>query len=232
MVSRSVVSEEDFVSNPTARVPVCLCLDISGSMAGDPIKELNSGVKLFYDSIQEDDMARFSAEICIVTFGGDNVAECIRDFSTLSENEEPPVLYAIGRTPLGEAVNMALDLLDNRKKDFKSSGIDYYQPWLVLMTDGAPNGAKDELDEATKRVQDLVKKKKLVVFPIGIGSEADKKSLSKLSPDREPLKLIGLNFREFFTWLSKSVGTTSRSTPGDVVEIDFASIRGWGTLFN
>lgn len=38
---------EDLVNNPTPRVPVCLCLDVSGSMSGPPIDELNQGVKLF-----------------------------------------------------------------------------------------------------------------------------------------------------------------------------------------
>ena len=43
---------EDLVNNPTPRVPVCLCLDVSGSMSGPPIDELNQGVKLLYDAIK------------------------------------------------------------------------------------------------------------------------------------------------------------------------------------
>ena len=49
--------QEDLVQNPTARVPVCLCLDVSGSMSGAPINELNKGVAQFYEAIQNDDVA-------------------------------------------------------------------------------------------------------------------------------------------------------------------------------
>ena len=60
---------EDLVNNPTARVPVCLCLDVSGSMDGEPIRELNDGVRMFYDAIREDETALYAAEVCIITFG-------------------------------------------------------------------------------------------------------------------------------------------------------------------
>ena len=140
---------EDLVNNPTARVPVCLCLDTSGSMDGQPIEELNEGVHLFYEAIKEDETALYSAEISIVTFGGN--AECIKDFSSLEIQPEAPKLSAYGMTPMGEAVNMALDLLEKRKEEYKDKGVDYYQPWLVLMTDGEPNGDAEELSKAINR---------------------------------------------------------------------------------
>ena len=217
---------EDLVNNPTARVPVCLCLDVSGSMSGKAIQELNEGVRLFYEAIREDDIALYSAEICIVTFGGRR-AECICDFASLDIQPDPPVLKASGMTPMGEAVNMALDLLDQRKKEYRSNGVDYYQPWLVLMTDGAPNGDKGELSRAIARTTEAVNSRKLTIFPIGIGSDAAMKVLGEFSPKRAPLKLQGLKFQDFFAWLSKSVSTTSQSTPGDSVKLDLEGITVW-----
>lgn len=38
-----LLSSSDLVNNPATRVPVCLCLDVSGSMHGKPIEELNEG---------------------------------------------------------------------------------------------------------------------------------------------------------------------------------------------
>ena len=191
-----LVRLEDLVNNPTARVPVCLCLDTSGSMEGRPIEELNEGVRLFYEAIKEDETALYSAEISVVTFG----------------------------------VNIGLDLLEKRKEEYKDKGVDYYQPWLVLMTDGGPNGDNEELSRAIRRTVDLVTQKKLTVFPIGIGEEADMNVLAKFSPKRLPLKLQGLKFREFFAWLSKSVSKTSQSTPGETIKLDLEGIKGWGDL--
>lgn len=198
-------------------------------MFGEPISELNRGVQLFYNAIKDDEVAMYSAEICIVTFGG-NDAICLEDFASLELQPDPPVLKANGMTPMGEAVNMALNLLEQRKNEYKDKGVDYYQPWLVLMTDGEPNGNSGELSRAIQRTVDLVNSRKLTIFPIGIGPDADMSTLAKFSPNRAPLKLQGLKFREFFSWLSKSVSKTSQSTPGESVKLDVEGIKGWGEL--
>lgn len=228
-MSNDLLRMEDLVNNPTARVPVCMCLDVSGSMNGEPIHELNEGVRMFYNAIQEDETALYAAEICIVTFGGDGAC-CIADFSNLERQPNPPTLDASGRTPMGEAVNLGLDLLEKRKNEYKSKGVDYYQPWLVLMTDGAPNGELAELSRAIGRTVEKTNQKELSVFPIGIGEDADMEILSRFSPKRDPLKLKGLKFCEFFEWLSQSVSKTSQSIPGESVPLDIDGIKGWAEL--
>lgn len=228
-MKNDLLSMDDLVNNPTARVPVCLCLDVSGSMHGRPINELNEGVRMFYNAIQEDEIALYAAEICIVTFGG-NGAQCISNFSNLSPYQEAPVLEAGGMTPMGEAVNLGLDLLEKRKNEYKSKGVDYYQPWLVLMTDGEPNGDNNELARAIGRASEMANWKKLSVFPIGIGDDADMDVLARFSPKRKPLKLQGLKFREFFEWLSQSVSRTSQSIPGESISLDVEGIKGWAEL--
>ena len=219
---------EDLVNNPTARVPVCLCLDTSGSMEGTAIDELNEGIRTFYEAIKEDEVALYSAEVSIVTFGGS--VNCIADFANIERQEKISKLVAWGGTPMGEGVNMALELLEKRKDEYKDKGVDYYQPWLVLMTDGQPNGDRTELEKAINEVNQLVNSKKLTVFPIAIGDEADMGILSRFSPKRSPLKLRGLMFKEFFAWLKQSVSVTSQSIPGEKIPLDIDGVRGWGEL--
>ena len=219
---------EDLVDNPVPRIPICLCLDVSGSMDGEPINELNKGIATFFEAIEEDDTAKSSAEICIVTFS--NTVNVVRDFSGLSVDSTPPTLEADGMTYLGEGIVKSLELLEERKKQYKENGVDYYQPWLVIMTDGIPNGDKNILQTAIDSTVELISSRKLTIFPIPIGKEADMKVLNDISPNRKPLKLQGLKFREFFTWLSKSVSKVSQSTPGDTVPLDVDGIKGWGEL--
>ena len=119
---------------------------------------------------------------------------------------------------------------ERRKNEYKSKGVDYYQPWLVLMTDGAPNGDPNELERAIQRTVKMANQRKLSVFPIGIGEDVDMGVLAKFSPKRSPLKLQGLKFREFFEWLSQSVSRTSMSIPGESVPLDVDGIKGWAEL--
>lgn len=217
-----VLRRQDLVDNPTARVPVCLCLDTSYSMFGDPINELNSGVKIFYEAVKNDEIAKYSVEIAVVTFGG--VASQITDFCSI-DRQRIPSLTVNGATPMGEAVKLSLELLDKRKKEYKNAGVDYFQPWLVIMTDGQPTTSWQQV---ALEVANLVNSKQLSVFAIGIGDQADMSILSQFSPKRQPLKLKGLNFNAFFEWLSRSVSAVSNSTPGQ--EIPLPVPAGWSTV--
>ncbi|GAB2696645.1 uncharacterized protein YegL [Microbacterium marinum] len=218
------IAAGDLVDNPTPRVPVSLCLDTSSSMAGSPIEELVRGINLFYDAIDEDDDAHDSAEINIVEFN--SLAAVVHDFANIERLQRVSAMNARGTTAMGAGVNLALDTLDARKATYSASGVLYYQPWLVLMTDGAPT---DDINGAAKRVGDMVSAGKLTVFPIGIGG-ADMSTLARFSPNRPPLRLEGLKFKEFFEWLSKSVARVSRSTPGDRVKLDLEGLAGWAEL--
>lgn len=222
------IGVDDLVENPTPRVPVSLCIDTSGSMLGDKIRELVQGVNLFYDAIDEDDDAHDAAEVSIVAFN--TGASLIQDFASIERLQRIDSIDPTGGTALGEGVNLALDTLETRKSAYSDTGVLYYQPWLVLMTDGQPNGDARELERAVERVTEMVAAKKLTVFPIGIGTDADLKVLERFSPSRPPLRLRGLNFKEFFEWLSKSVSRVSQSTPGDTVKLDLEGLAGWAEL--
>jgi uncharacterized protein YegL len=252
----SIIKLEDLVNNPTPRVPVCLCLDTSGSMnrvvsgtvcqtgrtvyrdgqiwngvsgGVSAIEELSKGVNQFFEAIRTDEVAMYSAEICVITFGGER-AEIISPFATVDQQENSFELDADGQTWMGEAVNMALDCLEKRKNEYRSKGIDYFQPWLVIMTDGQPNGSQSELKKAISRVQTMVNNRKLTVFPLGVGPDVDMSVLAQFSPKRTPLKVSETKYKEFFEWLSQSVVTTSQSMPGETQTLDIAGIKGWSEL--
>ena len=220
------LNDNDLFDNPSARVPVCLCLDVSGSMGGAPIRELNAGVQQFITAVREDEAALYSAEIGIVTF--DDTVNKVADFTRAEQGLHVPVFTTGNMTYMGEAVNTCLDMLESRKKEYSRAGVDYYQPWLVLMTDGYPNGKPAELERAIRRAKDLAGAHKLTVIPIAIGDDADRRTLGRFAADGKSLKLNGLRFREFFTWLSRSVSAVSQSMPGDT--FNFGPTESWESL--
>jgi uncharacterized protein YegL len=219
-----ILRQEELIENPTARVAVALVLDTSYSMNGKPINELNRGVAKFFEETLSNELARYSAEVCVVKFGG--TADLILDFRSIEEQDVPTV-SASGGTPMGEGVSKAVDALNTRKREYQNAGVDYYQPIMVIMSDGAPT---DSISGAEREISDLVNQKKLSVFCIGIGEHADNSTLQRLSPGRTPLPLKELNFEEFFVWLSASVARVSASIPGADVPMDVEGIKGWANI--
>lgn len=215
---------------PDTRMPVALCLDTSGSMEGAPIVELARGVDQFFHAMLEEKKTKNSAEVAVVTFDSNvTVLQNFREVADICATGVPEYNFeANGLTFMGEAINTVLDLLEDRKQSHKKMGNSYFQPWLVLMSDGAPNGSYEELVRAQNRIHDLVMKERLTVFAVGIGESADLVTMQSLSPGRPPLKLRGLNFREFFTWLGASVKMVSNSKPGEKVALPAGeSISSW-----
>lgn len=217
-MNTEMFNDDELFENPAKRVPVSLCLDTSGSMQSaeaNPssaerttrIALLNQGVRMFADEVRGDEIARYSADISVVTF--DSEVRKNLEFGDVDKLGAMKELTAHGMTHLGEGVNQALDLLEARKKQYQMAGVEYYQPWLVLMTDGLPNGDPKELRRAADRICAMVGSRKLTVIPIAIGKEADLNVLSKFAPGMEPLRLEGMHFGRFFTWLSQSVAAVA-----------------------
>ena len=92
---------DDFALNPEPRCPCLLLLDVSGSMSGEPITELNAGLKSFSDELVADELASKRVEVACITFGPVNVAT---EFETASVFQ-PPWLRALGDTPMGRKVS-------------------------------------------------------------------------------------------------------------------------------
>ncbi|OUN06041.1 hypothetical protein B5G43_10660 [Flavonifractor sp. An92] len=212
---------KDLVDNPTPRIPVALCLDVSGSMFGKPMEELNTGVTRYLEEVRKDELALSSAETALVTFG--DTAQRIADFDT-ADRLRPPVLEADGITDMGAGLALALDLLEQRKKAYQSAGVDYYQPILVVMSDGAPNGDPRVLKAAVVRIQEQLDRRKLTVVAVGLGPDADLEMLSRLSR-RQAVRLSGTRFREFFLWLSRSVASVSATLPGEETSLNLEALQ-------
>lgn len=216
----SAFENVEFADNPEPRCPCILLLDTSGSMGGDPINELNAGLKAFQQALLEDSLAKLRVEVAIISFGEGVTLE--QDFVTV-ENLQTPTLYASGSTPMGEGIQLALDKIDERKKTYKTNGISYYRPWVFLITDGEPT---DQWQPAAGRVQQLEASKGVAFFSVGVGG-ANTFILQQISA-RQPIKLKGLNFKEMFVWLSSSLASVSNSRPGE--EVPLQSPLGWGAV--
>lgn len=209
----------DFASNPEPRCPCVLLLDVSGSMSGAAIAELNAGLATFRDELAADTLAMQRVEVSIVTFGPTKVEMPF----TSAGSFYPPTLAAQGDTPMGSAILQALDLVRDRKNDYRTNGISFYRPWVFLITDGSPT---DAWQTAAAAIREGEASKAFAFFAIGVKG-ANMEVLGQISV-REPLSLQELKFRELFRWLSNSLRSVSRSTPG--TEVPLIAPIGWASV--
>lgn len=211
----------EFVDNPEPRCPVILLCDTSGSMSGAPINALNTGLADFREDVYKDEQASLRVEVALVTFGPVRLTQ---EFVTI-DNFVPPQLKADGVTPMGEAIEYALDLLEERKETYKNNGVQYYRPWVFLITDGAPT---DSWYNAAQQMRQAEMQRRLVFFAVGVEG-ADMNTLRQIAPpERPPVLLNGLDFRSMFQWLSTSMKRVSSSQVGGTM-ITLPPV-GWGQI--
>jgi uncharacterized protein YegL len=218
-ISQTPFADSKLAENPEPRCPCILLLDRSGSMGGRPIDELNAVLPLFKQEVATDDLAAKRVEVAVVAFGG--TVEVLSDFATV-DTFVPPVLVASGETPMGQAINTALDLLDSRKGLYRTNGILYYRPWIFMITDGAPT---DEWQAAAQRIKEYEANQKVAFFPVGV-FDADMALLKQVSV-RPPLYAQGYRFKEMFMWLTQTLSQVSKSRVGDTIVVPKPD---WGTV--
>lgn len=209
----------EFVDNQENRCPVILVLDTSGSMQGAPIAALNEGIKAFKQDVLRDTQAMLSVEVSLITFG--EGVQQVQDFVTI-EHFDPPQLKADGLTPMGEALSLALDVLEQRKLIYKNHGIPYYRPWVFLITDGAPT---DSWHAAAQDLREAEVKNRLLFFSVAVQG-ADMNTLKQISM-RPPVLLNSLDFRDLFMWLSSSMKRVSSGKIGEAIALPPMS---WGQI--
>ena len=219
------------IANPQQpHCPVVLLLDISGSMGGDPVKALNDGVRVCKEEVEKDDLAAKRVDLAIITFGG--TTHVVQDFTSI-DDFEPSAFSAGGGTPMGEAIKMGADLIELRKQQYKEQGIDYFRPWLFMITDGAPTDMRPgdaTWDQVVNIVHGGENDKKFMFFAVAV-EQADMEILSQITPpNRQPVRLKGLAFSELFSWLSKSMSAVSASSPGEQVALENPVSAGWGEI--
>ena len=221
MLEQVPFGTNSFADNPEPRCPCVLLLDVSGSMNGQPISQLNAGVQTFKDAIIADSLAAKRVETAVVLFG--DTVKVASEFSTIDAFEPAPFV-AGGSTPMGAAILKAIEMVRLRKDEYKMHGIGYFRPWIFLVTDGEPT---DEWSLAAAQVKKGSDAQEFVFFAVGVEG-ANLEILKRISSAREPLKLSGLRFQELFAWLSKSLNQVSRSQPGETVPLP--SPQGWASV--
>lgn len=203
-----------FQNNPNERpleVPSnyaekCLCVlvvDVSTSMGGEPINQLNMGLQDFRRDVVDDFVTSQRLEVSIVTFGSS--VTCVQE-PALIDSFQMPTLSVNGSTKLVDGVRTGLSLVEDRKRWYKDTGQKYYRPMLILITDGEPDSDQD-LIGLSAQIATSVADKGVIFLALGVRGYNERTLSALCPPPTRPMPLAGYEFAKFFKWLSNSIST-------------------------
>jgi uncharacterized protein YegL len=203
-------------------LPVILMLDISGSMCGSKINQLNIAVRDLLESFRNSSTYDTEIQLSIITYAWDAIS--IPEDGTLlpaKEFEFERELMAGGMTSMGAALTKAKIMVENR--DVIPSRA--YRPTIVLVTDGQPN------DDFVGPMEDFInhgRSSKCDRMALAIGADADKELLkdfidgtgNQLFEASDASQII-----EFFKRVTMSVAVKSKSVNQKMLESPNKEIR-------
>jgi uncharacterized protein YegL len=186
--------------------------DVSGSMSvNDKIGVLNDAIQEMIETFAVEDDTRAEIHVGVITFGKDGAK--LQQALTPANKLSWVRLTAEGGTPLGAALNLVTDLIEDRNQVPSRA----YRPTVILVSDGQPT---DDWQQPLKRLLSSERASRATRFAMGIGDDADLAMLSaflatadaRVFPAKEARQI-----KQFFRWVTMSVAQRSRSVNPDSV---------------
>lgn len=156
------------------RLPVYLVVDISESMAGENLRQMQEGISRLVNQLRRDPYALESVYLSVIAFAG--AAGTLAPLTELM-SFYPPRLPIGSGTSIGAALN---HLMDSLEKDIVRSTPEKkgdWKPLIYIMSDGSPT---DDPAQAISRWKHHFQNKAKLIN-IGIGKFANLDTLSEIS---------------------------------------------------
>ena len=186
-------------------LPVYFVIDVSESMIGDTMRQLDEGLAKLSDTLKTIPEALETAQVSIIAFAGK--AKVITPMVEVA-NLYPPRLPIGGGTSLGAALDLLMERIDHDVTPTTPERKGDWKPIVFLLTDGTPT---DNPQAAmTKWKTGYGRKASLV--SISVGGRADLKGLRDISDKTMILDDISDNaFTNLITWVTQSITIQSQS---------------------
>ena len=192
-----IASDTKFLNKDDKHLACVLLFDVSGSMEGGPntpegkrpIDALNRSLTVFKDAFKKGQFGNDkdknhslkAVDLCIMSFGGKEEngrsvsdIQILQPFAPATEMSYTNKLEANGGTPLAEAVEQAMKLIEDIKAKYRKQDVDYFRPMLICVTDGestetSTEEGKEYYESIKKSLKEAVKKNKVVPYGFGVG---------------------------------------------------------------
>ena len=204
------------IANIIPHCPVIMVLDMSHSMWGQGLADLKQSLN------------EFNRIMCQETF-----QDALIDVETIRMGENFGVLEAFtpvresgltgmeirpkGDTPLGASLELALAELKNQLAVYRSNGISYVQPQMIVLSDGK---SSDDFTKPAQEIADMVHDGRLICRAIALGADPDCDALRKFAGD-EVMASAGASMKESFRTVGRAVSREYEEKAEDAIVNEF-----------
>ncbi|HMC39272.1 MAG TPA: VWA domain-containing protein [Acidimicrobiales bacterium] len=161
--------------------PFYICLDVSASMAGEPIDSVNRQMPRLRASVGEDPAVSEVIRLGVVTFS--DVARSVLPLCDLSLVEAVPEVSAQGRTSYAAVFDHLRHVIEEDYQKSRAAGDRWYRPAVIFISDGHPTDDPERWRSALARLSDPGWKRRPNVLAFGFG-EADPQILAEVAAGR------------------------------------------------
>lgn len=187
------------------RLPIYFLIDISESMVGEPIQQVEEGLSTIIQTLKTDPVAMETVYVSIIVFAGE-----AKTLIPLQEiiNFYPPKFPIGSGTSLSKGLgHLMYELRRNIIKTTPEQKGDW-KPIVFLFTDGVPT---DDTTNAIKEWKQNWQRSSNMVA-VSFGEETNNRLLGELTENVLWFKNTNTSsYKEFFKWVTASIKTSSVS---------------------
>lgn len=191
---------------PAFAIPHCqvmLVLDTSHSMWGQGLADLQNSLQAFFRTISQENFPNAEIDIAAVSMG-ENLG-MLEEFTHFAASTLPLVkIRPKGDTPLGAALTLALDKIEERLSFCKNSGISQVTPQLIVLSDGK---SSDDFSAAVCRLREMINRGQIFSRAIALGNSPDMGVLQQMASGQVLTAAYG-SMRNAFTEVGSAVSQT------------------------
>ncbi|RAJ08283.1 uncharacterized protein YegL [Chitinophaga skermanii] len=195
------------------RLPVYFLIDVSESMVGEPIEQVQQGISTVMTALKTDPYALETVWVSIIAFAGKSkVITPLQDVITFY----PPTIPIGSGTSLSSGLTTLMQAIDRDivTTTFEKKGD--WKPLVFLFTDGTPTDASEQA--ITQWNNHYRRKTNMVV--ISIGDRTNYALLGSLSENLLRFQDTDANaYSAFFKWVTASIKATSEHVSNHGMEV-------------
>ena len=184
--------------------PIILVLDTSHSMWGKGLSDMVSSLKVFYQTLHDEDIPQSIIDIAAVSMGSN--LGMLEDFTPFEQSVLPTLtIRPKGYTPIGGALALAMRRLEQQRASYQASGIAHVKPHLILLSDG--RDSEDDFSAIASQIRSASQSGSLRCWAIAMGDNPDLDALRTIAGDAIFRPVYG-DLRHAFAQVGKQVSET------------------------